>query len=468
MNIVWFRRDLRTLDHYPLFKASTFGEVLPLYIIEPTVWKKGNLSARHYEYVKESLLDLAGSIEELGGTLFIAYGDAEEIFARIFEENGPFNLFFHSGAGFPKPDFFKWLDDRGVYYVDYPSSDIEGNQPITFKKWLAEISHMKVTTPIKINMANRIPDWLSSSSSILNRVQPEGEFIRFGQAGGEGNAIETLESFLSDRHVKYFSAKNSPLKESLYSSRLSPYLAWGNISLKFVVLGTVKLLEENPPLSQQKALDAFLRNLYKRFLLIKTDLGDRQANSPVLWEGKKQQKDYESLKEGRTGIPIIDASITCLMKTGWLPFVLRRLVAFFAINCVGLEKSRVSRLLGSLSLDYDPPIHEDQIEMAAALKGNSNYFHIVRAGRKINPDGSFIKRFLPELEGLPERYIHEPWLFPGFFRLGYPAPIIDPDQCYKSLSCQSDVLDKKKDLARSTENDEDSHGQLTFNLFSEF
>lgn len=465
MNIVWFRRDLRTLDHYPLLKASTFGDVLPLYVIEPSVWTGGNLSARHFEFAKESLKDLSDRIGELGGKLFIAYGEAEEIFARISEENGPFNLYLHSETGIPRPDFFKWLNGKGLSYFEYPSSDIEGKQLFTFKKWLAEIGKMDAITPIKINMAEHIPDRLFTSLNKLNRIQTEGESIRFGQAGGEGNALETLESFLSDRHENYLSAKKSPIKESLYSSRLSPYLAWGNISIKTVVLRTVNLLEETPAPSQQKVLDTFLRNLYKRYLFTKAELGDRPDYSTALLEVKMQKKGYESLKAGRTGIPIIDASISCLTKTGWLPFDLRRLVAFFAVNYLGVEKLEASRLLGSLSVDYDPPIHEGQMEKAVSIKGNTNYFHIVRAGRKINPDGSFIKRFLPELSGLPNRYLHEPWLYSGFFRLGYPAPIIDPEQCYKALSSQAAGLEKKR--SKAIETDEVPLEQLSFDLFKD-
>ncbi|RHW42184.1 hypothetical protein D1B31_06020 [Neobacillus notoginsengisoli] len=468
MNIVWFTRDIRTIDHLPLYEAAKYGDVLPLYIFEPSFWDGGNLSERHYDFVMESLIDLAERLTALGGTLYIAIGEAEDVFSKIMEERGHVHLFFYGGKGFHRPAFFNWIKQNDFSYKVFPSIEIEENSTYTFRKWLEKIAMLEELQPVRIKMAQTIPEWLFSSTGKLELFHLSGEPIRFGQAGGEGNAIETMESFLVDRHVNYLAGKKSPIKASFYSSRLSPYLAWGNISLKSVVLMTLKLLEEDPAAANKKALDHFLRNLFKRFLFTETSLGATPVISSLARQETKEGKwAEEALESGKTGIPIIDASMIFLTKTGWLPYALRKTVAFFASNGLGLNKDIVSSLLGSLLLDYDPSIHEFEIEECASLEKNSNYFHIVRAGKRMDKDGSFIKRYIPELAGLPGKYVHEPWLFPGFFRLDYPAPVINPEKLYKSLIHQSKKTNSHEDANRVRNNAAAKNEQLSLDLFSD-
>nr|WP_263596926.1 FAD-binding domain-containing protein [Metabacillus idriensis] len=123
---------------------------------------------------------------------------------------------------------------------------------------------------------------------------------------------------------------------------------------------------------------------------------------------------------GETGIPMIDAAMNCLHKTGWIPSKYRGVLVSFAVNTLSLNVQMCSDALASLFLDYEPVIHVHQIH-----KMSQKVQDPVKIGKKEDSDGVFIKRYLPSLSNVPSKHIHEPWHYPGFFHLDYQAPAVD-------------------------------------------
>ncbi|WP_409270276.1 FAD-binding domain-containing protein [Neobacillus sp. SCS-31] len=466
MNIVWYRRDLRVNDHLPLSTAAKYGEVLPLYIIEPSLWQGGIYSARHYAFVFESLEELSVRLAEMGGCLFVTIGEAENVFRKLEEAYGTIKVFFHKEKELSKSIRYHCLEKIGIPFQEAPSLNGEKATIQSKMKWIRVLEGESELAPPKLKLPERLPDWLSEPLGKFRNYHVPGDLIPLGQPGGERKAEETLQSFFKGRYMMYEGKEEGLLKASNYSSRLSPYLAWGNISAKTVVKKSLGELKEAKTEEARKAINSFLDSLYSRFLAYGNSLP--QKNRQLTIEEKSWNRDeQERIQTGRTGIPIIDASVVSLTKTGWLPYSLRAVLATFLCNGLQLDKQLVKEFLGSLLQDYDPCILDRELELCASFSGKriTVYFHPVRAGKKLDSDGAFIKRYIPELASLPIKYVHEPWRYTGFYTLGYPVPMKDPDTIFKTIKLSAPAAENrpKKYPQSSPEIGE----QLSMDLFDE-
>ncbi|WP_172797498.1 FAD-binding domain-containing protein [Bacillus sp. FJAT-27445] len=440
MNIVWFRRDLRTNDHLPLFMAAKVGEVLPIYIIDPSFWQEGTLSARHFSFVLESLEDLSSSLSELGGTLCFAIGEAKPIFQRLQAEYGSIRLYFHKDTWDSNACDQGWLIKSGIPFEEIIPFPFGEESASSKRMWLRAMEEAGKIVPPVIKSPPMRPDWLFTSTSKLAGFPVKGELIPTAQPGGERYAMETLNSFFESRYVNYLKNKESLFKASNYSSRLSPYLTWGNISLKCVVKKALRELNETEQPESKKAVNTFLDSLYKRFLVCETTMmQNSNGNFPVIQGRKWTQEEWERITSGKTGIPIIDAAVLSLKKSGWLPYSLRAVLVFFVCGAFRIDSDLMKRFLGSHLLDYDPCINNAEVDLCLSFagKGHSRYFHPIKAGEKLDKEGEFIKRHLPQLRELPAEYVHKPWCYPGFYHLGYPVPMVDSEKAYQSIKLLS-------------------------------
>ncbi|RDU36539.1 hypothetical protein DRW41_13520 [Neobacillus piezotolerans] len=434
MNIVWYRRDLRVNDHLPLSMAAKYGEVLPLYIIEPRLWQGGILSARHLAFVLESLEELSNRLAGLGGRLYVTLGNPEEVFKKLRQEYGATRVFFYKTREMADFPFFDNPEKSDIQFEPTLPYTFESRNIPSKAKWLKMMEGEDEIAPPKLASPGRLPPWLSDTLGKFRSYHDGGELIPAGQPGGERNAEETLQSFLKGRYEKYGRSEDGILKASNYSSRLSPYLSWGNLSLKTVVKKSLGELREARTAEQQKAMTLFLDRLYSRFIACETccyEMDGLPSSKGIAWNSVEEER----IRMGRTGIPIIDAAILSLRKTGWLPSSLRAVLTIFLCIGLRLDKQMVKEFLGSLLLDYDPCILTREVEKCASLSGRnlSGYFHPVRSGKKLDREGVFIKRHIPELNSLSAKYVHEPWSYPGFYTLGYPVPLKDPESIYKAI-----------------------------------
>lgn len=158
MNVVWFKRDLRTEDHIPLAEAARFGEVLPLYAAEPSVWKTGGLSARHFQFVRESLEDMQLSFEKMGGRLYTFNGEIEDALEAIYETCGDFSLHVysesHSAAEMGKHARVRdWMTDRGLAFYEYEEYGAAGKN--AKQRWEAFVRSEAARMPSRLFMPER-------------------------------------------------------------------------------------------------------------------------------------------------------------------------------------------------------------------------------------------------------------------------------------------------------------------------
>ncbi|MEM6483301.1 MAG: deoxyribodipyrimidine photo-lyase, partial [Pseudomonadota bacterium] len=237
MNIVWFKRDLRTQDHAALAHAAERGSVLPLYVVEPELWAQPDLAGRHWDFVAESLTELQADLADIGQPLIIRVGkitDVLEVLSDVFEITA---LWSHEETGnawsYARDRCVRaWCHDRGLSWHEVPNHGVIrrlSSRDGWAKAWDRQMAQAQAKPPALAPVdyeAGRVP-----SARDLD-VAPDRCLER--QEGGRAAGLQRLESFLHKRGEGYRADMSSPLLGATSCSRLSPHLAWGTVSMREV------------------------------------------------------------------------------------------------------------------------------------------------------------------------------------------------------------------------------------------
>lgn len=432
VHIVWFKRDLRTLDHAPLAEAARSGEpVLPLYVAEPSVMQAPDFAPRHWDFIAASLRDLNHQLTALGQPLVFKQ-DVEVIpvFESIRQSRGIAAIYAHEETGNAityarDREVIRWTRTHNIPFREFPANGVirrlrtrEG----WARKWEARMSKPVIERPYALTPASFASDPLPATTG-----DPEG---------GERSAHRTLTSFLDSRGHRYHREMSSPVTAFESCSRLSAHLAYGTISTKAIVHQTRARLEETPHPDIRKALRAFDARLHWRchFMQKLEDEPEIEFRNFVrsldgLRDESPDRTKLDAWREGRTGYPMIDACMRCLHETGWINFRMRAMLMSFAAYHLWLHWREPGLHLARLFTDYEPGIHWSQCQMQSGTTG-MNTLRIYSPTKQVldhDPEGVFIRRWIPELRELPTAYIAEPWKCPSIAKLGgYPRePIVD-------------------------------------------
>ena len=461
VSVVWFKRDLRLSDHRPLADACEQGPVLCIYCFEPTLWQADDSDGSHFRFVCESLRELRAELRAKGGELLIRVGEVVEVFEELWREVGFQSLWSHEETGnrltYQRDKrVSRWARARTIAWNEVPQTGVvrglrsrDGWSGL----WKERMSHPVVEAPSQI-VSRRglnpgvIPDHRDVGIEATSKVSV--------QKGGSRLAWETLESFLIERGAGYRKEMSSPLTGERSCSRISPYLAWGNISIREVFQRTrdramdIRLAREEGRSVDRRWLQSL--SSFEGRLRWHCHFMQKFEDEPDI-EFENMNRAYDGLREnefredrfgawcrGETGYPMVDACMRALHQTGWINFRMRAMLVSFASYHLWLHWRRTAVFLSRHFLDYEPGIHYSQFQMQSGVTG-INALRIYSPAKQVvdqDPEGEFLRRFCPELEGVPKAYLPEPHRMPVSLqrKVGcivgkdYPPPVVQHREAY--------------------------------------
>lgn len=443
INLVWLKRDLRTQDHEPLMLAEKAA--VPYFIVycfEPSVISHPDTSLRHMQFQYHSILQMNEKLKPFNRCVHICYGEALDVFShisRLFEIE---RLFSYRESGI----HLTWLRDKAVQQwcksngIEWTECKRDGiqrgikNRDGWDKQWFG-FMHAPIIRNLFSHQGLQLSTLPFSLSEALERTW--ADYPREFQPAGEDMAFRYLQSFMEERGVNYNKHISKPAESRISCGRLSPYLAWGNISVRQVYQYTL----EHPRANQGKRwVDGFLtrvkwRDHFIQKFEVECEYETRCVNTGYESLLKPRNTEHiEAWEKGYTGFPLVDACMRCLHATGWINFRMRAMLVSFFCHHLYQDWREGTYHLARLFLDYEPGIHYPQFQMQAGTTGVNTVrmYNPVKQSHDHDPEGAFIKTWVPELRAVPTEHIHQPHLMTTEeqaecgVNIGsdYPAPII--------------------------------------------
>ena len=461
LHLVWFKRDLRLSDHRPLREAAGRGQVICLYVFEPEICASPEFDGSHFDFICASLRELRAGLRARGGELLIRVGRVPDVFSALLNQYRFTDLWSHEETGNEitfKRDrrVARWAREQGVRWCQVPQNGVV--RPLACRdgwsrRWQARMNESPVEVPARVISPRGLSGGEFPSKEDVGCATGCKEAV---QLGGEALAHETLQSFLGSRGVGYRKEMSSPLTAEESCSRLSPYLAWGNISVREVYRETRQRVQalRSEKEGGGKIDSRWLRSLgsFEGRLRWHCHFMQKFEDEPSL-EFHNMNRSYDGLREtefdegrfeawcrGETGYPMVDACMKALHKTGWINFRMRAMLVSFASYHLWLHWRRPAVFLARHFLDFEPGIHFSQFQMQSGVTG-INTLRIYSPAKQVvdqDPKGEFLRRYLPALEGVPDVYLPEPHKMPRSVQreagcvIGrdYPIPVVDHREAY--------------------------------------
>ena len=441
--VVWLKRDLRLVDHSPLHYAVNSGKrVLLLWIYDNFMQHSGIHSERHLRFQLESVYDLNLQLQPFQTSILAVKGDAAEVFSEIMQHIPITEVVSNRESGtqdtFERDIKVKRLfQEKHVSWKEFPRLSIKRGSE-SRKNWSPDWEKQVRSTiePIDLARASFVaPTALEAFR--LNRLTPLAPQKGLMQPGGRTFALQYLNSFLEQRHRGYFRSISKPESARYHCSRLSAYLAWGNLSITEVWQHAQQAL----PNGSRRDLQQFVTRLKWQSHFVQkfeTDIRLEFQNQNAAFNDIRQDINLhwvQAWKDGLTGYPLVDACMRCVAATGYLNFRMRAMVVSFLTHHLWQPWQLGAEWLGAQFLDFEPGIHFPQFQMQAACTGlhTVRIYEPIKQSLEHDAEAVFIRKWLPELATLPNGLVLQPHLLTPLeermysFRRGvdYPLPLVD-------------------------------------------
>jgi deoxyribodipyrimidine photo-lyase len=447
--VLWLRRDLRIHDHPALRAARASAErLVPVFCLDDRLLHGRHASGSRTQFMLECLRDLDEALVARGSGLVVRHGPPELELPALVRETGATALHFSA-------DVTPFARDRGrlvaeamdgtgvelqghpgLYVADSPGEvrTKKGTPQTVFtpyhRAWLAAGRRELAPAPRKLPP---LPSGLEAGSvPSLESLGLEQE-VEDPMPGGEREGRKRMRAFLAESVRDYADGHDALGREG--TSRLSPYLRFGCISP----------LELEEQLPRGKGGEAFRRQLcwrdfYAQLLLhhpgnAREEFRERYRGA-IDWSDSEE--DLAAWREGRTGYPLVDAGMRQLLREGWMHNRARLVVGSFLTKHLGIDWRRGERWFMRMLLDGDEANNNGNWQWIGSVGVDPQpvyrrVYNPARQQESHDPDGTYVRRYVPELRDVPDEHLAEPWRMPEevqresgcLIGTDYPAPIVD-------------------------------------------
>jgi deoxyribodipyrimidine photo-lyase len=451
--VVWMRRGLRVQDLTPLWTAVKEGaSVVPVVCLRDDAPTRKQTLRR--EFMREALIDCDASLRSLGSRLFVRSGTPEaEIPAAVqaHRADAVYAVRVYDPAGIARDGrIAEAVNAIGAAFVTFKDTVLfEGNEIRSgsgapyrvftpyMNAWLGYRDEVPPVLPLLRNIPS--PE-VRGGDLALSRF-PGMKGVRRGR--GETMARHRLRAFLDDGLRRYGERRDFPGEEG--TSRLSPYLAVGALSIR-TVLKAVRKGRQRATGPARAGIDCYLKELLWREFYYQVlhnfphvaGGAFREELNDVSWS--RNRRHFAAWCQGRTGYPIVDAAMRQLQQEGWMHNRARMIVASFLTKDLHINWQWGERYFLDHLIDADIALNNGGWQWTAGTGTDASpwfrIFNPVLQGEKFDPDGLYVRRYVPELARVPARAVHRPWVLTGaeqrdagcVLRKDYPGPIVNHNE----------------------------------------
>ncbi|MDB5801376.1 MAG: deoxyribodipyrimidine photolyase [Rhodocyclales bacterium] len=457
--LVWFRRDLRNFDHAALYHAlRKHLQVFCVFVFDMEIL--GALPTRidrRVEFIRESLVELDAALRRDGGALVVCHGKAREEVPRLAAQLDVAAVYcnhdYEPQAIERDADVAHRLQALGIVFNDFKDQVIfERSEVLT-----------QAGKPFGVFTAYKNA-WLRLVNDFYLSSYPVGKYAERLAVAPQAKGVPTLQEIgfqatnltelrlpvgmsggaqlfddFTERMDLYKDTRDFPAVKGV--SYLSAHLRFGTVSIRQLARHAWQRSMYGNAGAETWLSELIWRDFYHQILFHHPHVVEhawKAEYDDIRWEsGPAADALFAAWCEARTGYPIVDAAMRQLNQTGFMHNRLRMIAASFLTKDLGIHWLRGERYFAAQLNDYDLAANNGGWQWAASTGCDAQpYFRIfnpVTQSERFDPHGKFIRRYLPELAKLPDRYIHAPWKLPPGLRIDhgtaispeYPAPIVD-------------------------------------------
>lgn len=471
--LYWLRNDLRVHDNHALWHARDKGEVIAVCLLTPQTWQEHDDAAVKIDFWLRNLKALQCNLEDLGIPLRILkhkrFTDAPQALLSVAKETGAAGIFFNDEYGIHEQDRDNAVAEAFVAaslscqrYTDqilFQPGSLRTQEGTMYKVYsqfrkkacqrLHDQLPERVPMPRKQSLAGVSSDPVPDCIAGFEQASSEQQNLWLA---GEEAAMQRLEAFTDEVLFDYQDLRDQPAANG--TSRLSAYLTSGVLSPRQCLHAAIAANQGEFDSGNRGAVtwvnEVLWREFYKHILVCYPRVSRSRAFRPET-ENVPWRDDPDALaawQQGRTGIPIVDAAMRQLLATGWMHNRLRMISAMFLTKNLLIDWREGERWFMQHLVDGDLASNNGGWQWSASTGTDSApYFRVfnpVTQSQRFDPDGEFIRTWIPELRNLDAKQIHQP---PAGDLLGttdYPRPIVDLKdsrkraiETFKSLGDQS-------------------------------
>jgi len=450
--IWWVRRDLRLTDNQALASALAHAEqVIPVFVLDPSLLDSPYVGAKRVAFLFGGLRQLDADLQARGNRLVVRHGEPLAELGALLAESGATRIF-------AEEDLTPYARRRDARVAQSLALDLTGGVTVHPAGAVLKADGAPYTVFTPFSRAWKVlplpsardvlvaPAWLPALPDLSSLPIPDAPALSAAVpfVPGEAEAQRRLAAFVDAQEAaiyRYAEGRNQLDLDG--TSRLSPYLRFGMVSARRAVASALAAAGTATGAQGRKGAETWLNELIWRefFIHILYHFPQVRGSSfrpeydRIAWENDTGA--FAAWCEGRTGYPVVDAAMRQLIETGWMHNRARMIVASFLVKDLLIDWRWGERTFMQHLVDGDPAANNGGWQWTAGTGTDAApYFRIfnpVLQGKKHDPNGNFVRRWLPELARVPNRYLHAPWEMPKDVQheagcvIGqdYPAPIID-------------------------------------------